>query len=813
MATDGSTAAATVTASADSPAAGRGGRGGGRGRGRGGRGRGRGDSFLTDNSGYDNRQAHHRGRGREQSNPAQSARISNTAINTAENGAGDETSNGKGKDNMAGKTIAEGAGESEAEVCFICASPILHEAIYPCNHRTCHICSLRMRALYKDKNCAHCRSEAQFVIFTDDAEKRYEEFTDGDIASVDQNIGIRYENNDIQDDTRLLLRYNCPDQDCDVACLSWPLLHRHVQSVHQKKICDLCSRHKKVFTHEHVLYKDAELSRHMKKGDDNPGAVDQSGFKGHPLCSFCGLRFYGDDELFVHCREKHERCQLCDNLGGRPPQYFLNYDALYAHFKADHFVCSHPSCLEKKFIAFTSEIDLKAHQLSEHGNDLSKDVRRDARVVDMANFEYRQPYIQERRGGANQREQRDGRGRGRGRDPNTEPIPASSAQPLRRDQQAFQRQMEIQTAAGSRTFGGQLTAAPTPAQANARPSGAVAPRPSTQAVAAATQAVNNLDLTAELTPQEQARQLRHRDVIDRASTLLQNDSTKLQQFRNSISSFKNNALSAAALIEAFFALFSDTSASALGTLVREVADLYEDKTKADSLRTAWNDWRAINEDYPSLPAASGSGGSTIPLNWAVSSSATAGGSSISGGGGAKSTRVLKLKSSTAQSSRSSVSQARSWGGSSTASSPSTSSVVNSFPSLPPITRPNASSTKVSTTPWVPPPVTTSNSNPSSARPTPPTSRPASRSVAKGGDAFPALPPAAKPQSTIMGYGNGRMVRRDLGNNPVTTASPWGPPSASDGSASIDAVAEAEEANGKGKKKGNKNKKQVLMNWG
>ena len=48
-------------------------------------------------------------------------------------------------------------GEAEAEVCFICASDIEHESIAPCNHRTCHVCSLRMRALYKDKNCAHCR--------------------------------------------------------------------------------------------------------------------------------------------------------------------------------------------------------------------------------------------------------------------------------------------------------------------------------------------------------------------------------------------------------------------------------------------------------------------------------------------------------------------------------------------------------------------------------------------------------------------------------------------------------------------------------
>ena len=45
----------------------------------------------------------------------------------------------------------------EAEVCFICASPVVHNSIAPCNHRTCHICALRMRALYKTKACAHCR--------------------------------------------------------------------------------------------------------------------------------------------------------------------------------------------------------------------------------------------------------------------------------------------------------------------------------------------------------------------------------------------------------------------------------------------------------------------------------------------------------------------------------------------------------------------------------------------------------------------------------------------------------------------------------
>lgn len=45
----------------------------------------------------------------------------------------------------------------DAEVCFICASPVDHISIAPCNHQTCHICSLRLRALYKTRACAHCR--------------------------------------------------------------------------------------------------------------------------------------------------------------------------------------------------------------------------------------------------------------------------------------------------------------------------------------------------------------------------------------------------------------------------------------------------------------------------------------------------------------------------------------------------------------------------------------------------------------------------------------------------------------------------------
>lgn len=660
------------------------------------------------------------------------------------------------------------------------------------------------------------KTPSPFVIFTDNATKNYEDFTNQDISNTDPNIGIRYESNDIQEDTLLLLRYNCPDPTCDTACRGWPDLHRHVKSIHQKKMCDLCTRHKKVFTHEHELFADKELEKHMRKGDDNPGALDQTGFKGHPLCSFCGQRFYGDDELFLHCREKHERCHVCDQLSNNgQPHYYVDYSSLSQHFRKDHFPCNEPECLEQKLIFFATEMDLKAHQLEVHGSTLSKDVRRDARTVDISTFEYRQPYVQERNRGGSQREQRDGRGRGRGRDPNAEPLAPTSAQPLRRDEQAFHRQMAVQgaQAGSSRTFGGQLTA-PTPAQANAMANPAESSRAAATARPTATsgdlsEAVDGMNIAAPaMTPQEQARQLRHRDVFERASRLVQNDQTKLNQFRNSISSYKNGAITATALIDAFFALFSDTTPAALGTLIRDLADLFEDQKKKTSIITAWNDWRAINEDYPSLPAPTSSNGNSIPLGWASANSNSS--------SGPRSNRVLKLKKSTAQSSRSTVSQNRSWGSASTSSS--TSSHVasssnqynNPFPTLP-SSRPNQTDSRITTTPWVAPATTASSS---SAPPSAPSSRAPSRAQARSGkgadsSAFPALPPAAKPQSTIFGYGSG-MVRRDMGGSkPVATA--WGV-GTSEGSSGI--AGEVENADGQGgRKRGNKGKKQVLMNWG
>lgn len=104
-----------------------------------------------------------RGRGRGGNRPRGESRADQQPPSANESGV----AMAPGKARMLGANlhVEEESGEKsqeegediEAEVCFICASPVVHNSVAPCNHRTCHICALRLRALYKTKACAHCR--------------------------------------------------------------------------------------------------------------------------------------------------------------------------------------------------------------------------------------------------------------------------------------------------------------------------------------------------------------------------------------------------------------------------------------------------------------------------------------------------------------------------------------------------------------------------------------------------------------------------------------------------------------------------------
>ena len=427
-------------------------------------------------------------------------------------------------------------------------------------------------------------------------------------------------------------------------------------------------------------------------------------------------------------------------------------------------------------------MDLKGHQLECHPNGLSKDARRDARTVDLSAFDYRTPY----------QPQRQRRGAGRGRDPNAETLPTSSAQPLRRDEIAYQRQMAVQSAqsVSTRSFGGQLTRNDTQTVQAPPRSGNATPARSPPAQSSPVPELQNLSLmvdSATATPQEQARNLRHTAVIDRASNLLRNDQAKLGEFRTKVSNYRTSTILATELIDAFFSLF-DTSSAELGKLIKELADIYEDESKRTSLLQAWNDWRAINEDYPALPGPGGllPGMSPSTVN----------------GSGAGGNRVLRLKSSTAQSSRSAVGR--------TGALPSSASSSNPFP---PLSSSSASSSRSSnrntaTTAWgtTAAPVASSRPSPRPSAPSTPSSSQTPR--ANNADAFPALPAAPKPNVLMAGLTRGT-VRWGDGR---PTGNAWSESGSGTSTPMDDDFGEASGGGGGKKGKGKKGK-QTLFHFG
>ncbi|KAF2857365.1 hypothetical protein K470DRAFT_260885 [Piedraia hortae CBS 480.64] len=636
----------------------------------------------------------------------------------------------------------------DTAVCFICASDITHYSVGICNHRTCHICALRLRALYKTKACAHCRTETSIAIFTNDPDKKFEEYKPASMFRKDANLGIHYENQETYEDTIILLRYNCPDLSCDIACTGWPDLHRHVRSVHDKVMCDICTRHKKIFTHEHELFTRPELRQHHRLGDDKSGAVDKNGFGGHPQCGFCRCRFYGDEELYTHCRDRHERCHLCErSAGNRSPAYYVDYPALEQHFHKDHFPCMDPECLEKKFVVFDSELDLKAHQVEQH---LGQTKGRSDRRVNLSNFDFREPLAEARTRPRWQTSI--------GANPSPDSAPPER---MSREELAQWRGMEVHSAQDShiRTIMGPQI--PPPRTVRRR-----SPPPEAQPAAGAPNSASS----AALTPQELARREQHAAVTQRAATLLGNDKVQMDEFRERVSSFRKGQINAQELIDAFFALFDCPSAE-LGKLIKELADIFELPQKRDDLIKAWADWRAINEDYPSLPAPSGQ---------TPSSAADI----LSRGVGTN--RVLKLKTSTAQSGRKINATPKSW------ATASNSQVKNSA-------RVNGS---ISLAPGGWPSLTTSTAQASSSR-APALSSSVSRPISSRSndpDAFPALPPAQQLPLRSVGSGWSKRVVR---NAPINVWDAGRPTASAPATPSVETP--------QTKEKGRKGKK-VVLQW-
>lgn len=273
---------------------------------------------------------------------------------------GSKSSDRKPREN---KRKAAGSGttneEDDEDECVICADKITYAAVTPCNHTTCHKCTFRQRALYEKDVCLICRSENSKVIFTQEISKTYANFTAKDFTKFDSQYGIEFTQDYIYHETLELLSNKCLA--CATKFTTFKDLTEHAKTEHNKFFCLICSKNKKAFIPELPLYTYKQMQRHQVEGDE-------TGFNGHPECKHChGKRFYSIDELNIHIRDRHERCHICDQYSPKTADYYRNYDSIYSHFKRDHYVCSVPLCVEKRFVVFREELDMTAHMLKEHG--------------------------------------------------------------------------------------------------------------------------------------------------------------------------------------------------------------------------------------------------------------------------------------------------------------------------------------------------------------------------------------------------------------------------------------------------------------
>lgn len=546
------------------------------------------------------------------------------------NGLGiDVKSKGKAK-------IAETPGEVEAdegEICFICAQPVQYYALGVCSHRTCHVCAIKMRALYDKRECTFCKTELSEVIITEDSAASFGTYDLASFQYKDSKLSIFCETFQQLEELLGLLKFNCPHPQCSIVLANWRELKSHTASSHGLSLCDLCCTNKKVFAHEHTLFTRDGLVKHKNIGSVGTGKgflatqaegeghspVGDDGFKGHPKCEFCSTYFYGDDELYKHCREKHEQCFICvRNESGRW-QYYLDYPHLAAHFRTDHHICTHSGCLQDRFVVFETAFELQSHLVEKHGAEMGTKAIKDARKIE-TNFVYSSSREQQAQGSFHGRA-------GPGDEANLQamsisPVVVGTATNLSnanrivpglgnnsRDPVGASRRREKSKFKSTLTTDSR--------QDGQSPSGLVA-------------GPDEPDRTLGSSADVVERQ-KHAALMQRVKDAADGSENKLASFRSAVKTYLNNEMSVSGFLDVLSTIFEGRS-EALGGIINGLLNLEMDQDQKSELLKAWKDLQAIKTQFPSLDHAGSSRtaqASNFNPNMRVATSWTRGDTSMS----------------------------------------------------------------------------------------------------------------------------------------------------------------------------------------
>ncbi|GAA0146572.1 ubiquitin-protein ligase [Lithospermum erythrorhizon] len=285
--------------------------------------------------------------------------------------------------------------------CAVCAETLEWVAYGPCGHKdVCSTCVARLRFICDDRRCCICKTESNSVFVTKalgDYTRNIGDFSVFPTQVKDGRVGSYWYHEDTQaffDDLdhykmiKAMCRLSCSE--CDkmdeqpnggsrrrARFRNIDQLKGHLFHQHKLIMCGLCLEGRKVFICEQKLYTRAQLNQHINTGDSevDGSESERGGFMGHPICEFCRIPFYGDNELYSHMSTEHYTCHICQRQHPGQYEYYKNYDDLEMHFRRDHFLCEDEACLAKKFIVFQSESEMKRHNALEHGGQMSRSKR------------------------------------------------------------------------------------------------------------------------------------------------------------------------------------------------------------------------------------------------------------------------------------------------------------------------------------------------------------------------------------------------------------------------------------------------------
>jgi len=151
------------------------------------------------------------------------------------------------------------------ENCDICLNPVRFYSLGPCNHRDqCTECYLRRKTLYNQIDCPVCRQPIEQAIFTNDKEKRYQDFDLTDwFHDVEKGMYMDVESGTDYRTFSRLWKIKCPycdSEDFDGV----DSLKKHTKATHRLEFCEVSLADRKVYLQEQKLYSARDLKTHLK---------------------------------------------------------------------------------------------------------------------------------------------------------------------------------------------------------------------------------------------------------------------------------------------------------------------------------------------------------------------------------------------------------------------------------------------------------------------------------------------------------------------------------------------------------------------